>query len=266
MKIIKSVSFLIIILTVTSCVSKNKMTYIRENKIKNLDELSSLGENTVVTPASFTVSPPDYRIMPYDNLFISVSTPDPQWSAMFNSGGDGGSGSGEGAAMSSYPVDSEGYIKIPFVGKVKVAGESLNEINTRLDLTFKSYVTNASIIVRLVNSHISIIGEVARPGKYALNRDRINIFEALAMAGDLSDYSDRKHIQLIRRTSNGTIVKEIPLNDRIILTSEYYYVMPNDIIYAPPLKGKSFQMNASIYTIAISLLNTVMVVIALSRN
>lgn len=86
------------------------------------------------------------------------------------------------------------------------------------------------------------------------------------MAGDLDDYSDRRRIQLIRPTQYGPIIKEFSLADRNILSSEFYYVMPNDIIYAPPLKGKTFQMNSAIYSVLLGVMNLGLVVLALSQN
>ena len=76
------------------------------------------------------------------------------------------------------------------------------------------------------------------PGRYLIYKDRINIFEALSLAGDMSVYSNRQKVQLIRPSPYGPIVKEFSLADRSILTSEFYYVMPNDIIYAIPMQGK----------------------------
>ena len=168
--------------------------------------------------------------------------------------------------MQGYVVDRDGNIEIPFVGKVNVAGETLNNVKVKLESTFSSYVKDASITVRLVNNYVSLIGEVGSPGRYPLTKNRVNVFEALAMAGDLSEFSNRSKIQLIRPTPYGPVIKEFSLRDRSILDSEYYYVMPNDIIYAPPLKGRTFQMNSEIYTVILGVLNTGFVIYALILN
>jgi polysaccharide export outer membrane protein len=202
--------------------------------------------------------------MPYDNLFIRVITPDPQWSVLFNSTpvGQGGSLTEESASLVGYPVDIDGNIEIPFVGTVEVAGETLSEIKVKLDSIFKKYVNDAAITVRLVNNYVSVIGEVSLPGRYPLTKDRINIFEALSMAGDMGMYSNKQKVQLIRPSVYGPIVKEFSLADRSILSSEFYYVMPNDIIYAQPMKGKGFQNNASIFTLFLTTITTALVIIA----
>jgi polysaccharide export outer membrane protein len=221
------------------------------------------GPNNYILPEAdnrTTITPAAYKIMPYDNLFIRVMTPDPQWSEIFNSVPTGGGGgvTQESAALLGYSVDDNGFILLPFVGKLEVAGKTLSEIKINLDSTFQNYVKDASITVRLVNNYISILGEVSAPGRYPMTKDRLNIFEALSMAGDLSVYSNRQKVQLIRPTSYGPIVKEYSLNDRTILTSEFYYLMPNDIIYAQPLKGRSFQINSSTYSLILSSIATIL--------
>jgi len=168
----------------------------------------------------------------------------------------------ESASLTGYPVDFDGNIEIPFVGKVKVAGKTLSESKAELELIFKNYVTDAAITIRLVNNAISIIGEVSAPGRYIITKDRINIFEALSLAGDLSVYGNRQKIQLIRPSPYGPIIKEFSLADRSILTSEFYYIMPNDIIYAVPLQGRSFQANSSIFTLFLTTITTALVVIS----
>jgi polysaccharide export outer membrane protein len=201
--------------------------------------------------------------MAYDILFIRVITPDPQWSVLFNTmpTGSGGMVNEESAQLLGYPIDVNGDIEIPFVGKVQAAGKTVSEIKIQLDSIFKKYVNDAAITVRLVNNYISIIGEVRAPGRYAINRDLLNVFEALSGAGDIDLYGNRQKVQLIRPSPYGPIVKEFTLADRSILSSEFYYVMPNDIIYVPPMKGKGFQTNAAIYTLFLTTITTALVII-----
>lgn len=244
-----------VLLILSSCVSSKKLTYLQySDKFEN--------ETVVGNEAKVTVTPATYRIMPYDNLYIRVITPDPRWSELFNTVpvGQGGALTEESAGLLGYPVDGSGYIEIPFVGKLLVGGKTVSEVKTELDTVLKNYVTDAAITVRLVNNSVSILGEVRIPGRYPLSKDRINIFEALAMAGDLNQFSNRQKIQIIRPSAYGPIIKEFSLADRSILVSEFYYVMPNDIIYAPPVKSRTFQENSSVYSIVLSSLTTLFVI------
>lgn len=248
----------LIILAFNSCVSKRKLTYLQFN---NQSEKSASDIVTNSTPAA-------YRIMPYDNLYIRVVTPDPQWSELFNvmPVGSGGAVTEESAALFGYPVDSDGKIEIPFVGKIDAGGKTLSELKTELDSVFKNYVTDAAITVRLVNNYVSVLGEVNVPGRYHLTKDRINVFEALAMASDMSEFSNRLRVMLIRPSPYGPTVKEFSLLDRSILSSEFYYVMPNDIIYAVPMQGRSFQANSSVWTLFLTTVTSTLGIIAFFRT
>lgn len=213
-----------------------------------------------------SVTPADYKIMPNDNLFIRIITPDPQWSALFNQQTGEGGPTMEGALLSSYPVDLDGNIEIPYVGKLLVAGNTLSEIKANLGVALKSYVTDAAIVVRMVDNNISILGEVFAPGRYPITKDRMTIFDVIAMAGDLTVYANRHRVQLIRPSAYGPVIKEFKLSDRTILSSEYYYVMPNDIVYVMPLKGRTFAANSSVYTLFLTSITTALVVISYFRT
>lgn len=250
-----------IIIVSGSCISRKKMTYLNYSA-KPEDRIMAASD------INLSVTPIDYQVMPYDNLFIRIITPDPQWAELFNTSpvGTGGAMTEESASLVGYPVDNNGYIEIPFVGKVEVAGESLSEIKFKLDSIFKNYVSDAAISVRLVNNFVSIIGEVNAPGRYQLSKNRINVFEAISLAGDMSPYGNRKRVHIIRPTLNGQIVKEFSLADKSIFSSEFYYIMPNDIIYAMPMKGKSFQINSTIWTLMLTTITSALGVIAFFRT
>jgi polysaccharide export outer membrane protein len=244
-----------VILILSSCVSRKKLTYLQYSDNSVLNDLSVGEIRASVTPVA-------YKIMPYDNLYIRVLTPDPQYSALFNIDLGTGGLTQESAGLSGYTVDTNGDIELPYVGRVKVGGETLSEIKVDLDSIFKNYVQDAAITIKLVNNSISIIGEVNNPGRYLIYKDRLNIFEALSLAGDMSVFSNRQKVQLIRPSPYGPIVKEFSLADRSILTSEFYYIMPNDVIYAIPMQGKSFQTNSAVYTLFLTTITTALVVIS----
>ena len=258
MKRVNLLVLLLLILIAGSCVSRRKLTYLQFS-----DKSERSGLTDEMRPS---VTPATYKIMPNDYLFIRVITPDPQWSSLFNMQSGEGGITQESAALSSYPVDTDGSIEIPFVGEVQVAGKTLSEIKGELDIVFKSYVTDAAITVRMVDNNIGIIGEVNAPGRYPITKEYMTIFEALAMAGDLSVYSDRQRVQVVRPSPYGPIVKDFSLADRSILNTEYYYVMPNDIIYAMPMRGRSFQLNSSVYTLFLTTISTALVIISYFRT
>lgn len=248
-----------IIIMASSCVSRKKLTYLQYSG-KSIDSEYITGE------ARGSVTPANYKIMPYDNLFIRIVTPDPQWSALFNQQTGEGGITMEGAILAGYPVDLDGNIEIPYVGKLRVAGKTLYEIKADLEVALVSYVTDAAISVRMVDNSVSVLGEVLSPGRYPITKDRMNIFEVIAMAGDMTVYSNRQKVQLIRPSAYGPVIKELTLSDRSILSSEYYYVMPNDIIYAMPMRGRIFAANSSVFTIFLTSITTALVAIGFFRT
>lgn len=231
-------------LLVASCVTNKKLTYLQSEGPRE--------EFIAITPAT-------YIIQPYDNLYIRVITPDPKLAEMFNTmpATYGSMSLNElGADILSYTVDDAGTIELPYAGKFVVAGKTLNQIKEVLDIAIKSYITDAVVTVKMINNYVSVIGEVQNPGKYPIYKNRLNVFQALAMAGDLDKYSNRQKIQIIRQTPDGNTVKEFSLKDRSIIGSQFFYVMPNDVIYAPPMKGRFFQMESFPYSVILSTITT----------
>jgi polysaccharide export outer membrane protein len=236
---------ILVSVSLTSCVTHKKLTYL---------QYEGTTDNVIKS-----VTPSAYKIMPYDNLFIKVVTPDPQWSAMFNTmpvTAYSLSVTEQSADLVSYPVDGDGFIQLPYAGKILVAGKTLDIVTVEVEKVLKGYIADAAVTVKMINNYVSLLGEVKNPGRYPIYKDRMNIFQALAMAGDLSEYSNRQKVQIIRQTPGGTIVEEFSLNDRSILASKFFYIMPNDIIYSQPMKGKFFQMNTFPYSVLLSTITT----------
>jgi len=234
-----------ILLLVSSCVTTRKLTYLQHEGTGN-DIINS-------------ASPPPYTIKPYDNLYIRIMTPDPKLADMFNAipgSMTGISMTEQSADMLSYTVDGDGNIKLPYAGKIMAAGKTIDMVTDDVDKILKAYIADAAVTVKLVNNYVSLLGEFQRPGKYLIYKERLNIFQALAMAGDLGNFSNRQKIQIIRQTEGGNLIKEFTLNDRSIMTSDFYYVMPNDVIYAEPMKGRFFRMDQFPYGVILSALTT----------
>ena len=121
----------------------------------------------------------------------------------------------QSADLLSYTVDGGGGIQLPYAGRFIVEGKTLEVIKNELETALKAYIADAVVMVKLVNNYVSLIGEVQVPGRYPIYKERMNIFQALAMAGDLKEFSDRQKIRLIRQTSKGNIVKEFSVRHRV---------------------------------------------------
>ena len=249
-----TIAILLLLITIfTSCVTNKDLTYLQYKDDPPPD--------TVIS-----VTPSTYKVQSYDNLFIRVVTPDPSLSEMFNTlpiTAYGVTVTEQTADLISYPVDSSGAIIIPYAGRIHVAGKTIQQITADVEVALAAFISDAAISVKLLNNYVSLIGEVQLPGKYLIYKDRLNIFQALAMASDLSDFSDRQEVQIIRQTNEGTVVKEFSLIDRSILSSEFFYVLPNDVIYAKPIKGRFLRMNEFPYTYILSTLTVLVLIISI---
>mgnify|MGYP002627277152 CR=1 FL=1 len=192
----------------------------------------------------------DARIMPKDILTITVNTVNPEASAPFNlivstalNTANGGQNIGSNRALQTYLVDNDGQIEFPVLGTLKVGGLTKSECEQMIHGKLMPYLNvneNPVVTVRMSNYKISVLGEVNRPGMFIVNNEKINIFEALAQAGDLTIYGVRNRVKLIRENSNGAKeVFTLNLNDTQIITSPCYYLQQNDVVYVEPNKVKA---------------------------
>ncbi|MEP6748592.1 MAG: polysaccharide biosynthesis/export family protein [Bacteroidota bacterium] len=140
--------------------------------------------------------------------------------------------------VSGYLVDNEGYIEVPFVGKVHVAGLTTSQAKDLLSTEVNKYFNDAIVSIRYANFKLTVIGEVLRPSTYVLPNEKVNIFDALGMAGDMTIYGQRENVLLVRDTLNDKKLVRLNLNNKDIVSSPYFYLQPNDIIYVQPNKYK----------------------------
>ena len=190
----------------------------------------------------------DARIMPKDQLTITVSTTDPDAAVPFNltvpTPYTANQRSTYSQAMlQTYLVDNKGNINFPIVATIHVGGLTKSEAEKMIQEKIKPYMStnvNPIVTVRMTGYQISVLGEVTRPGTFTVSREKITILEALAQAGDLTIYGVRDNVKLIREDAAGQkAIYVLNLNDANIINSPYYYLQQNDIIYVTPNKVKA---------------------------
>ncbi|PLX13981.1 MAG: hypothetical protein C0598_02400, partial [Marinilabiliales bacterium] len=186
----------------------------------------------------------DYRVQPGDNLYIRVVSLDEQTTLLLNPQGSGTASaqinSDASVYLNSYTVNEAGYLDFPMTGEIFVKNMNTEEIKESLHKELQEYLKEFVVIVKLVNFNITLLGEVNRPGQYKIYQNSINIFEAVSMASDLTDFANRNEVAIIRQTKTGSQVTYLDMTKRDILLSDYYYLKPNDIVYVTPVKGKQF--------------------------
>ena len=187
----------------------------------------------------------DAKIMPKDLLTIVVSCTSPELAAPFNltvaTNGLATTSISAQSVLQQYLVDNEGKVDFPVLGELKLGGLTKKQAEKMIIDKLKPYIKETPIVtVRMVNYKISVIGEVARPGTFTISNEKVNLLEALAMAGDMTVYGLRNDIKLIREDANGKQeIIPLDLNKAETILSSYYWLQQNDIVYVTPNKAKA---------------------------
>lgn len=190
----------------------------------------------------------DAKIMPKDLLSITVNTTDPQAAAPFNltvqtalNASLTNINTTTQPTLQQYLVNNEGEIDFPVIGRLQVGGLTKNEAEDLIRERLKPYLKEPPIVtVRMANYKISVLGEVSSPGTFTVSNEKVNVLEALAMAGDMTVYGVRDNVKLIREDATGKReIITLDLNRADIVVSPYYYLRQNDIIYVTPNKTKA---------------------------
>ncbi len=209
-------------------------------------------------------------IKPDDVLMITIQTLDPEANPLFAAGntpvaavGANSGGVSGNQFISGYLVDRDGNVDIPVVGKMHLEGYTTLQAKTVIKEQIDKLYKNASIDVRYNNFKITVMGEVNRPATYIIPNEKISILDALGMAGDLTIFGRRENVLLLRDTLGAKKMVRLNLNSSSIISSPYFYMQQNDILYVEPSPAKIETLDAyrnRDYTIAAAIL-TVLIVI-----
>lgn len=233
MKLFTLTSIGCLVLLLSGCGSYKQVPY--------LQELEALEISDTLPPMY------DAKIMPKDLLTITVNTSDPEASAPFNLTVQTNNSASsvhsitQQPSLQQYLVNNKGDIDFPVLGRIHIGGLTKNEAEDLIREKLKPYLQETPIVtIRMVNYKISVLGEVNKPGTFTVNNEKVNVLEALAMAGDMTIWGLRDNVKLVRENADGK--REIillNLNKADIIGSPYYYMQQNDIIYVSPNKTKA---------------------------
>ncbi len=224
----KSLLVLFAVLVMAGCQSYKKIPYLQDS--------------TYTTTQALTY---DARIMPNDLLTITVNTSDKEAGIPFNltypTGGITGGSSIGAQSLQKYLVDNEGYINFPTVGMILVKGKTRREAEEQILKSIGSnFKEKPIVIVSFSDYKISVLGEVTRPGTFTIANEKVNVLQALSMAGDMSIYGKRDNVKIIREHADGRKeIFTINLNDQNLLNNPNYYLQQNDVLYVEPNKSRA---------------------------
>ncbi len=235
----RSIKLLIIILSciiVSSCIPHKDTIYL-QNKENAANDTIPYNLSEVQKP---------YRVQIDDILNIRIKVLDQDNIQIFNpinQDGNLNASSAERAYFDGFTVDIHGNIRIPTLGRFNVLGYTAEDIEKMiekklLDEQFKE-TANIFVTVKLAGLRYTTNGEINRPGTITLFKERVNIFEAIANAGEIPVTGNKKDVLVIRQYPQGQKIHHLDLTDVNVMRSPFYYIQPNDMIYVKPLKQKS---------------------------
>jgi len=242
-------------LWLSSCVTSKKVNLMQEPT-----------KNNHIPEYADTLSYEDYRLRIGDRLDVRVYSVDEQVKKLFAASGVSGrnmgsrynvaSSTGYANELYTYLVLEDGTIDFPLVGKIEVRGMTTRDIKLSLEKELATFIRDygdyqmVSVDVQVVQRMYSVISE-GGTGNYPIRREKLTIYEALAQAGDVGNWSDRSKVRIVREIEGKTKVMMFDVRSKDIINSEFYYIEPNDVIYVQQLRGKAFGITNAATTVSI---------------
>lgn len=206
-----------------SCIPQKKMEYLKAES----------GE----TRTKFPMREQEVKVIqPNDKLFIKILSIDQETKALF--GEQSKIGGQADSYLNGFSVSEEGFINFPFIGKLHVAGLSIEDARKKLEDELTQYLPNSAIKLNFLGSTVTILGEVNHPGNFLFFEDRLSIFNAIALASGINSFGDKSTVTIVREQDGVLEYIPVDLTSRNIASTENYYVFPNDILIVNPLKLK----------------------------
>lgn len=227
-----------------SCVPQKKMLYLKEAEMvaENLSK-EYVNDRSV-----------NYKLQPGDNLYIHViNTIDERSAASLNGDVRGYLSSDANIYLQTTTIDEAGFVEMPLVGKIEVKNLTVDEAKERLQMAINTYINGSMLVVKLASFNVTLLGEVTRPGMYKVYQSQINLFEAVSMAGNMTNFAKKSKVKIVRQTDDGSQIITVDMGKADILSSPYYYLKPNDIVYVEPLKIKQWGFTTFPYSTVLSI-------------
>ena len=212
----------------------HKITYLNDSQLGEWD----------VSPI-----PPKHHLEIGDILMVKVISRNEESNDLFNIENNSNSANTTLTAtnlyLNGFAISQEGTIDVPNVGEIFVLNQTLEEAEETILKKAEDYLINPFVVVKLANFEFTILGEINAPGNYPVYKEGLTIYDAVAMAGDISDYGNLKKVKIIRSHKNKKQIYHLDLTDSNVLASDFYYLRNNDLIYIQPLRYKGFRKSQS---------------------
>jgi polysaccharide export outer membrane protein len=216
MKLVYSIPFLFVLVFFSACTSTKSINYLQDNKSDNIKV-----EELVKT---MRLQESQYKLQPADRLLLNVfSLTDEQINFLKE-------------PNLEVVLDSKGQVELPVIGLVIISGLTIREAEQKLKTVMTEYLKSPNVTIKLMNFNVTVIGEVENQGTFLATEPRINILQAIAKAGGLSENANLENIRIVRNENNTAKIFKMSLLEDNALISPNFFLQPNDIVLVGPLK------------------------------
>lgn len=237
----------VVALGLTSCLSNEKLTYVHKGDDFNVKN-------------SFFNERPIRKVRPYDELYLKILSIEGK-SVVSLLDAQTGSTMFSGQNLIYYQVNDSGQLNIPFIKDIHIGGLTLSEAKALIEKELSGYLDNPSVIIKFVNTQVTVLGEVNHPGTFPYFKEPINIFQAIGLAGDISQYGNKEEVIIQREENNLITYNTIDLTDKNVAESYFYYLKPGDVIIVPSIKARYYGKGAISYQSVLTTITTLLAVL-----
>lgn len=217
---------------------------------------------------------PAYLIKADDNLYVDIQSMNLEVNQLFSpsksAGYSGGTQSEFGQISSQYlngyAVNQKGMVLLPVIGEVSVAGMTEEAAKDAIQLRVSEYFKDATVKVKILTYKITVLGEVRNPGVYYNYNKSLTVLDALGLANGTTDYASVNKLLLIRTTASGNKSYRIDLTKKRMMTSEAFFLLPNDVLYVEPDKYKNFALNTTVFSMTLAVISTTILILSYINN
>jgi polysaccharide export outer membrane protein len=243
----QKLGLLFLIVTLSSCISLKKTIYMQDS-----DSTATTGKM------------PDFvlKIYPNDILSIQVFTINTEAFPGIASTIDKQLIDNRSAYEKGFVLGKDGFIELPLIGKINIAGMTIAEARDSLVNRFEKYMDAPIVVIKKLSFKITILGEVNKPGLYYIPNEKISMLEGLGMAGDLTTYGNRKEIKIVRQSPDGYKEIMLDITTKDILNSEVAYLHPDDVVYVAPVRRRSVTTVSPTVAVVTSIIATLTILIS----
>ena len=243
---------------------------------KHIKYLQDKKEKKGKDQTEFTNQPPEYKIQPYDYLYITIRTTNEEVNELFStlstSMNQNQGQNSENFYFTGYMVNDTGYIQVPILGDFEIKDKNIYEVRHMVEERTAEIVNDAIVNVRLTSFRVTFLGETGN-GTMTFYQEKLNILEALSAVGGVTEYGDKTNIMIVRKQDSTYNTYRVDLTDRHLLEKKEFFLQPNDIVYVEPVKSKIFRIALSdisiftgILTTTTSIITTILFFITLTNN